>query len=195
LALVDGHYTGTDLRAREVGLQFGVPLWCDKLQWRRRGEWTVYPADHIGRNEGITMAHADGPQRVPPAQPFALDDTPLGTNDFRSTKRNFVFASLIDNDGYGIGVEAIGSQHLRAMVDTDLIEVNVNDWFGGVAATAWGEWWQNYGSGRELRPDDPNQGVARDQVSGAMQLYLLGPKNSAAWLAREQAASGSVVSR
>ena len=188
-------YTGTDLRAREVGFQFGVPLWCDKLQWRRRGEWTVYPDDHIGRNDGVTMAHADRPQRVPPAQPFALDDTPLGTNDFRSTKRNFVFASLTDKDGYGIGIEAIGSQHLRAMVDTDLIEVNVNDWFGGVAATAWGEWWQNYGTGRELRPDDPNQGVARNQVSGAMQLYLLGPQNSAAWLAREQTASGSAVSR
>jgi hypothetical protein len=62
------------------------------------------------------------------------------------------------------------------MVDTDLIEVNVNDWFGGVAATAWVEWWQNYGTGRELRPDDPNQGVARNQVSGAMQLYLLAPR-------------------
>ena len=191
----DFTYTGTDTRAREVGLQIGVPLWCDKLQWERRGEWTVYPNDHIGRNDGVTMAHVDGPQRVPPAQPFALDDTPLGTNDFRSTKRNFVFASLTDKDGYGIGIEAIGSQHLRAMVDTDLIEVNVNDWFGGVAATAWGEWWQNYGTGRELRPDDPNQGVSRNQVSGAMQLYLLGPKNSAAWLAREQAASGSVASR
>jgi hypothetical protein len=69
----------------------------------------------------------------------------------------------------------VGSQHLRAMVHTDLIEVNVNDWFGGVAATAWGEWWQNYGTGRELRPDDPNQGVARNQVSGAMQLSI-GPK-------------------
>ncbi len=58
----DFTYTGTDVRAREVGLQFGVPLWCDKLQWRRRGEWTVYPDDHIGRNDGVAMAHAPGPQ-------------------------------------------------------------------------------------------------------------------------------------
>ena len=103
------------LRAREVGLQFGVPLWCDKLQWRRRGEWTVYPDDHIGRNDGIAMAHAPGPQTVPPTQPFALDDTPIGTNDFRSTKRNFVYASLTGKEGYGIGIEAIGPQHLRAI--------------------------------------------------------------------------------
>jgi beta-galactosidase len=184
-------YTGTDVRARELGLEFGVPLWCDKLQWKRHGEWTVYPDDHIGRNEGIAMAHAPGPQTVPPKQPYAEDDTPLGTNDFRSTKRDFVFASLTDRDGYGIGIEAIGSQHLRAMVDTDLILVNVSDWFGGVAATAWGEWWQNYGSGREMRSDDPNEGVSRNRASGGMQLYLLSPKNSGAWLAHEQAASSA----
>ncbi len=185
----DFTFTGTDTRAREIGLQFGAPLWSDKLQWRRRGEWTVYPDDHIGRNDGIAMAHAPTPQTVPPTQAFALDDTPLGTSDFRSSKRNFVFASLTDKEGYGVGIEAIGSQHLRASVDADVIEVNVNDWFGGTGAAAWGEWWQNYGQGRDLRSDDPNQGVAHNQVSGSMQLYLLSPQNSAAWLRRMQAIS------
>jgi len=190
----DFTYTGTDVRTREIGLQFGIPGWCDKLEWKRRGEWTVYPEDHIGRNDGIAMAHADGPQPVPPTQPYAQDDTPLGTNDFRSTKRNFLFASLLDKDGYGLGIEAIGSQHIRAMVDPDQIQVNVNDWFGGVAATAWGEWWQNYGSGRELRSDDPNEGVSRNRVSGAMQLYLLSPASSAAWLSHQQQSSAPLVS-
>jgi len=185
----DFTYTGTDARAREVGLQFGVPLWCDKLQWHRLGEWTVYPIDHIGRNDGMAMGHAPAAQPVPPTQPFALDDTPIGTNDFRSTKRNFVFASLTDKDGYGVGIEAIGSQHLRASIDTDLIEVNVNDWFGGVAATAWGEWWQNYGQGRDIRPDDPSQGVAHNNLRGSVQLYLLSPQTSASWRQRMQLAS------
>jgi beta-galactosidase len=185
----DFNYNGSDTRAREVGLQFGVPLWCDKLQWHRRGEWSVYPDDHIGRNDGIALAHAPGPQTVPPRQPFALDDSVMGTNDFRSTKRNFIYASLTDKEGYGIGIEAIGQQHLRASVSDDVVQVNVNDWFGGVAAVAWGEWWQNYGTGRELRPDDPNQGVAHNQVAGSMQLYLLSPEGSAAWLAREQASA------
>jgi beta-galactosidase len=187
-------YTGTDVRAREIGLQFGIPLWCDKLQWKRRGEWTVYPDDHIGRNDGVTMAHAPRLQTVPPTQPYAEDDTPLGTNDFRSTKRDFLFASLTDKEGYGLGIEAIGSQHLRAMVDSDQIQVNVNDWFGGVAATAWGEWWQNYGTGRELRSDDPNEGVSRNRMSGAMQLYLLSPSNAADWLARQQRITPANVS-
>jgi len=100
-----------------------------------------------------------------------------------------VFASLTDQEGYGLGIEAIGTQHLRASVGTDLIEVNVNDWFGGVAATAWGEWWQNYGQGRDIRPDDPNQGVSHNKVSGGMQLYLLSPQNSAGWLRNMQAIS------
>jgi beta-galactosidase len=189
LVSYDFTYTGTETRAREVGLQFGVPLWCDKLQWRRRGEWTVYPDDHIGRNDGTAMAHAPGPQTVPPTQPFALDDTPIGTNDFRSSKRNFVFASLTDKEGYGVGIEAVGAQHLRASVDADLIEVNVNDWFGGVAAVGWGEWWQNYGQGRNLRSDDPNEGVAHNKVSGSMQLYLLSPRNSVKWQQRMQSIS------
>ncbi len=193
LVSYDFTYTGADARARELGLQFGVPLWCDKLQWRRHGEWTVYPDDHIGRNDGTAMAHAPGPQTVPPTQPFALDDTPIGTNDFRSSKRNFVFASLTDREGYGVGIEAIGSQHLRASVDSYEIEVNVNDWFGGVAATAWGEWWKNYGQGLDLRPDDPTEGVAHNKVSGSMQLYLLSPRNSAAWLREMQAGTTVAV--
>jgi len=187
LVTYDFTYTGTDTRAREVGLEFGVPLWCDKLQWRRRGEWTVYPEDHIGRNDGTALAHSAAAQAVPPTQPFALDDAPIGTNDFRSSKRDFVFASLTDKDNYGIGIEAIGEQHLRASVDSDLIEVNVNDWFGGTGAVASGEWWQNYGQGRDLRSDDLNQGTAHNKVSGSMQLYFLSPQNSAAWLQKMQA--------
>jgi hypothetical protein len=184
--------TGPDVRAREVGLQFGVPLWCDKLHWRRRGEWTVYPEDHIGRLEGMAQAHAGVPQSVPPTQSYALDDTPLGTNDFRSTKRHFVFATLTDKEGYGIGIEAVGVQHLRASVDSDLIEVNVNDWFGGTAAVAWGEWWRNYGLGREIRSDDPNQGTGRNRVRGTMKLYLLSPERTPEWLRRLQANSSSM---
>lgn len=188
----DFTYTGPDVRAREVGLQFGLPLWCDKLQWRRRGEWTVYPEDHIGRLEGVAQAHASGPQTVPPTQPYAQDDTPLGTNDFRSTKRNFVFATLTDKDGYGIGIEAVGVQHLRASVASELIEVNVNDWFGGTAALAWGEWWQNYGQGREIRSDDPNVGIGHNKVHGSMKLYLLSPERTPQWLHTMQAKSGEL---
>ena len=69
----------------------------------------------------------------------------------------------------------------------DAFDVNVNDWFGGVAASDWGEWWQNYGQGRDIRPDDPNEGVAHNRVSGSMQLYLLGPGNSAEWLSKARA--------
>jgi hypothetical protein len=183
----DFTFTGHDVRAREVGVRFGVPLWCDKLQWRRRGEWTVYPDDHIGRLEGTVQAHADTSQAVPPRQPYAQDDTPLGTNDFRSTKRNFVNATLLDTEGYGIGIEAVGAQCLRAALSADLIEVNVNDWFGGTAAVAWGEWWKNYGEGRDIRSDDPNQGIGHNTVRGTIRLQLLGPRRTSEWLRNLQA--------
>jgi hypothetical protein len=189
----DFTFTGKDVRAREVGVRFGVPLWCDKLQWWRRGEWTVYPEDHIARLEGTAQAHADSPQTVPPQQPYALDDTPLGTNDFRSTKRNFLYATLLDKEGYGIGIEAIGAQHLRAAVDADLIEVNVNDWFGGTAAVAWGEWWKNYGLGREILSDDPNQGTGHNTVRGTIRLQLLGPRRTSEWLRNLQAKAKSAA--
>ena len=141
----------------------------------------MYPDDHIGRLEGTVQAHADTSQAVPPRQPYAQDDTPLGTNDFRSTKRNFVNATLLDTEGYGIGIEAVGAQCLRAALSADLIEVNVNDWFGGTAAVAWGEWWKNYGEGRDIRSDDPNQGIGHNTVRGTIRLQLLGPRRTSEW--------------
>jgi hypothetical protein len=101
---------------------------------------------------------------------------------------------LTDKEDYGIGIEAIGTQHLRASVAPELIEVNVNDWFGGVAAVAWGEWWQNYGQGREIRSDDPSQGVAHDKLHGAMKLYLLSPERTPEWLHTLQASSSAANS-
>jgi hypothetical protein len=55
------------------------------------------------------------------------------------TQRLAFIANLTDKNGYGPGIEAIGSQHPRAMVVSDQIQVNVNDWFRGVAAPAWDE--------------------------------------------------------
>ena len=99
--------------------------------------WGFAEADLFGFSLGGLVAFAvalGAPARVGIRLPRSF----LGTNDFRSSKRNFIFASLTDKEGYGVGIEAIGSQHLRASVDADVIEVNVNDWFGGTGATALG---------------------------------------------------------
>jgi hypothetical protein len=135
----------------------------DKLIWKRRGEWTSYPADHIGRNEGSAKAHSGIIPATPPANSYAEDDTPLGTNDFRSTKRNIENASIIDAGGYGLFIASNGEQHLRAGVEPDRIALFVNDWFGGTASRA-GEWQENYGQGRLLKNGDRLRGTLRLQL-------------------------------
>jgi len=154
----DFKYLGPEVHAREIGLRLGVPLGMDTLQWKRIGEWTLYPADHIGRNEGDAKAHSGAGAEVPPAHPFAQDDAPMGSNDFRSTKRSIEHASLTSSEGYGLYVDSDGRQSVRASVEADRIALYVNDWFGGTASTA-GEWIANYGSGRDLKPDDRLQGT------------------------------------
>ena len=47
--------------AREIGLGFSVPRDCEVLRWERRGDWSVYPEDHIGRTKGEARAIAAHP--------------------------------------------------------------------------------------------------------------------------------------
>jgi len=79
--------------AREVGLRFFVPKSAALLQWERRAESNVYPPDHIGRPLGSTRAHADHGSQLPPTWPWGQDNSPMGSNDFRSTKRNILWAA------------------------------------------------------------------------------------------------------
>jgi len=103
-------------------------------------------------------------QAVRPALFYLLwllqDDSPMGTNDFRSTKRNIDHAAITSSDGTGLYIESNGEQHLRASVESDRIAVFLNDWFGGTASQA-DEWVQNYGAGRVVKPHDRLQGVLR----------------------------------
>jgi len=142
-------YTGPKLLARELGLVFSVPKECDLLRWQRRAEWSVYPDDHIGRPLGQTRAFAVHPEELPPAWPWAADNSPMGCNDFRSTKRRLEWAAISYPGGAGAWITSDGSQHLRAMVETDRISVHVNDWYGGTHCGLV-EWTSNYGEGKPL---------------------------------------------
>ncbi len=88
----------------------------------------------------------------------------MGTNAFRSTKRNILEASLVNTDGRGAKIHSDGSQHRRATVESDRIAVFVNDWFGGTSSRA-GEWTENYGEGKLLRTGDT--------IHGTLKLNLL----------------------
>jgi hypothetical protein len=158
-------YTGPETVSREIGLRFALPLSCDRLTWKRRAEWSYYPADHIGRPSGTAPAHPAVPQDVPPGdRPWGLDDHPWGCNDFRGTKRHISRASLTCPTGQGVEILSDGTQHIRATLGVHEITLVVLDFYGG-AATGYTEWDDVYGEGRRLHTGE--------EISGRIWLRLL----------------------
>jgi hypothetical protein len=54
-----------------------------------------------------------------PPWPWALDETELGTNDFRSVKLNIYEATLRSAHGHGVRVRANADAHVRACLAPD----------------------------------------------------------------------------
>lgn len=130
-------YRGSEVPAREIGLLFDVPAKANILHWRHKTQWSYYPEGHIGRPEGSAPAFRDASKWPPavwgqaPPWPWELDSTAGGTNDFRSTKYNIIWASLTDGEGQGVRVESDGRQSVRAWVDQDRIRLLVSDFSNG----------------------------------------------------------------
>jgi hypothetical protein len=158
-------YSGEKLVVRELGLAFPAPRECDQLGWERRGEWSVYPTDDIGRLAGQTRAFAVHSDHLPPTWPWAEDNSPLGCNDFRSTKRHIYWASIGYPAGPGVWVKSDGNQHVRATVEADRISLCVNDWYGGTHSRF--EWTSNYGEGRSISPAELLECTVRLQLAQA----------------------------
>ena len=146
----DFEYGGAEIAAREVGFRFEVPLRLDRLSWVRKGELSWYPEGHIGALTGDVQSHSGRPSFGTPTWPYEEDDAPMGSNAYRSTKRNIITATVREPSGYGWTIQSDGSQHLRATVESDRIAVYVNDWYGGSPAEI-GEYIENYGHGKMLR--------------------------------------------
>jgi len=120
-----------EINPRQIGMVFTLPIEFDKLSWKREGIWSVYPPDHIGRNEGEAEAFPidvrlgpAGPEWIP-EWPYASDTNELGSNDFRSTKENIRWASLTDDEGWGLRIESDARHHIRAWVDKLTVRVLV----------------------------------------------------------------------
>jgi beta-galactosidase/beta-glucuronidase len=130
-------YVGEDVSVREIGLLLDVAKEYALLEWTRDSQWTFYPDDHIGRTSGIAAAFRPDRERpgsdfkTKPSWPWSLDATEAGTNDFRSTKYNILYASLRNIAGSGLRVESDGKQHTRAWVDGDLIRLLINEHSNG----------------------------------------------------------------
>ena len=94
--------------------------------------WSVYPADHISRPVGEASLFYEGipakvNPRMEPAWSWSMDYNELGSNDFRSTRRNIWYAGLKDQTGSTITVRSNGEQHWRSWLANDKIRFLVAD--------------------------------------------------------------------
>ena len=118
----------------EVGLYYVLPNQIDRIAWKRKSLWSTYPADHIGRSEGIaTKLRSGGDESLgkEPTWPWSQDmkDYPFfgtndaggrGTNDFRAMKYNIWYVSaLLSNSDNGVRAESDGSHAAKAMISSD----------------------------------------------------------------------------
>lgn len=122
------NYTGSDVPVRELGVRFLVDKNCQTLHWKRRGDWSPFPDDHIGRTEGIAKAFYDAEKKTKdgnPDWPWSYDSTERGSNDFRSSKFNIYNAEICDKAGRGLKVNADGSVNVRASIAKDGVQFHV----------------------------------------------------------------------
>lgn len=119
---------------RQYGLVVYLPRPFDTLSWSRRGQWTTYPENHIGRPLGT--AKALSPDREPvyrkaPAWDWKDDQTKLGSNDFRSTKADVLWAVLSRPEGEGLMLVSDGRQASRSFLDGDRVGWLIADFSTG----------------------------------------------------------------
>ena len=123
-----------DVNPRQVGIVFDLDRSCDTLSWDRKGLWTIYPADHIGRLSGSakafvgTLISGSAGSRIEPSWSWSHDNNALGSNDFRSTKENINWASLTSDDGASVKVISDTTQSVRAWIENDKTHMLVADY-------------------------------------------------------------------
>ena len=123
-----------DINPRQYGMVMTLGGSFNKLHWKRKGMWTVYPKDHIARLEGVADAFVGaeisgtaGPVSKPD-YPWRHDTNELGTNDFRSTKENIFRAYLSNSKGDGPALVSDGKQHVRCWVEGDMTRMLVSEY-------------------------------------------------------------------
>ena len=126
----DYTYTGDNLDAREIGISALLQRQYDEVKWNRWSEWDIFPSDSISRTQGTAKARRpanqpDVAENVPPTWPWSLDQTELGTNDFRSIKFNIYEASLVAPDGSRVCVNANADAHFRACLTQDGVKMHI----------------------------------------------------------------------
>ena len=114
-------------KIRQIGIGFCLPKTYTTLNWKRKGLWSAYPADHIGRTQGTAKAFYPETgsdyliKRTIPTHGFNRDGNAFGSNDFRATKSNVMESGFVSEINDTICIESNGKQHLRAWVLPDCV--------------------------------------------------------------------------
>jgi len=125
-----------EINPRQFGLVFSVPRDIQNLRWYRKGLWSYYPENHIGRAFGEAIpfdknAFFMDSFEKEPASDWRFDANKLGTNDFRATRENIFWASLTEENGAGVVIVSDGSHAFRSFVDGEKINFLVADYSTG----------------------------------------------------------------
>lgn len=126
-------YDQADLPVYQYGLMMELPLSYAQLNWDRKGTFSYYPADHIGRNQGEALLGANELYEVeshgkPLAKAWKDEPNTLGTNDFRSTKANIYTASLRNDAGAAVQVFSNAAHASRTWKQDEHIQWLVADY-------------------------------------------------------------------
>jgi len=122
----------TKINPRQTGVAFDMAPGFDRVSWKRAGQWTVYPADHIGRLTGTANLHYQqgvdaieiGP-RTRPSLPWSQDNTAYGSNDFRATKNNIRLAQLKSStSSLNIFAEKDGT-HFQSILKDGMVQASL----------------------------------------------------------------------
>jgi hypothetical protein len=161
------------MNPRQYGMVLELPGAYDTLNWKRRAQWSSYPKNHIGRPEGTARASIPGNKpefSEEPRHEWPDDQNALGTNDFRSTKSNAIWASLTAPDGYGLLLHSEGRQACRSFLNGEKVGFFIADF-----STGGGDMFFASHHQAEDRPL-----AIGDIIKGSIQLKLIVPKEKKA---------------
>ena len=160
-----------EINPRQTGVTFILPKSCETLSWKRRGQWSDYPDDHIGRPAGTAKAFPGHPAcgmtgpRTRPTWSWSEDQNQYGSNDFRSTKVNILEALLSDESGIGLRTVAAADRHAHAWIDGDHAMLMIADYAN--------EGSEGFAQATRIIPD--RKIVAGGTVEGSVQIEAQGP--------------------
>jgi beta-galactosidase len=126
-------YSNADISPYQYGLMLQLPKSFDQFSWKRKGDFTAYPANDIARSEGtatLNAKHIAGVEEwgLVPTGDWKDDANDLGSNDFRSTKRYIQNASLQDHNGDSVTILSDATQASRSWLQDEHINWLIADY-------------------------------------------------------------------